>query len=936
MHTDILGKASIGDVQKKQRLASSPWASVYVDASAGSGKTKVLTDRILRLLLKGAKISSILCITFTNAAAEEMLTRLENKLCWWLICSQEELIQDLLILTGVNPTEKEIELARQLYVLFLQREQTIRIQTIHGFCAFILKRCSVILGVDYPIDTGTIIDEVKKGNLWSEAFDAVLREALMDDTANLKDSASKLLTLFDIDSLCNLTFELTNCTTDARKYFAHLENESNLELLEQLFTQKSYDLVGACIDSSSVDVIGKYIGSLDVHTYSEFIDFVYSHGEQVQELREWIAQDQEGKLATFTRYSQFFLTSQYKPRQRLKIKSQFLERYPHIREFIRCEQLKLENLWEEIRAQQYAANASAFSIFALHVYRKYQQLKKAKRYFEYNDLIVYTIELLEDPGVGLSLLYHLGMIIDHVLVDEAQDLSALQWHLLKILTSEFYTGLGARGTANRTIFIVGDFKQSIFGFQGAQPWIFQVIKFWFKDKVINAKQIWYEIDLNMCFRCAPNILEVVDNICNNSVFSGAFPAVSEGVNRDKDCTIKHIAAHDRVNGAVELWEIPIDKKENIRSNNDVWALPIYEKNADNGLFVDEVGKQIAQVISSEIHKWLSAKRVIVGTQKPVVASDIMVLFRKRCDVQRCLVEELKKLKIGVCDLISSNMYTHILMHDLLAIAKFVLLPYDDMNLAILLKSPLIGINEDQLFTLAYKRQDFIWSEIARRASTEKWVMSCYEILSSFIATYQKFFLAHDFYNMLFNRDDKIIVEATKKAFGEYGDILLSFFMQQLFEFHYVDSGKESGTLTSFVGWFCAAMQHRSSKKVENSIHLGVKIMTVHAAKGLEAPIVILADASYSESLPPSGIIWIDDWFLVNMGSDTSYISYLKSKDNTREKEENMRLLYVALTRARSELYAAGIRDKERKNSIRNWYNIIKECGVNCIEKGSYF
>ncbi len=890
------------NVIDKQRIASDPNISVYVSASAGSGKTKVLTDRILRLLLLGVKIDNIICLTFTNAAAAEMLDRLQKRLEYWFSANDTQLVDDITNLTGTSPNNEELKLAKVLLGYFIHNIDKVKIQTLHSFCIRILQYSQIILDLDKGADLGSkLLDGFTKQELIKNALNDVLQ-----NSENLEEEISKsiknLAIIYDYGTLVNL---LTNTLSRQDKLMRYLnqyviKGKNTSKYIQYDYNSLHVDIykrLGAEYKVTEDNLIYNYLTTIDNGIYQELSFLLIEYDEELSQLfLNWSQYDMEWRFQHFSKYLNIFLTNEYTARVRLPIKASFLKIYPQFKEFIVNEQSRLVSLSQAIHTQKCASFTSSFHVLVAAIQQRYLYSKSISSYFDYDDIIMHTINLLENPNTSDVVLYHMDFKIDHILLDEAQDISPSQWHLINLLMSEFYSGLGARDI-NRTLFVVGDFKQSIYGFQGANPDLFQQVNKFYQEKFEQVNKIWRNIELDTSFRCNSTILNLVNNIC-------AQPSVLNAFGLDEsNAKIKHLAWNNKA-GIIELWKITlpeqfIEKSIKTKYNEVNWNI----NSQQNELKYHDNDDYLAEQIAERI------EQLIKNGNK---ANDILVLFRKRCLLQEYLVMCLKSKSIPVHDFTFSGNDRHIIINDLIALGKFVLLPDDDLNLAILLKSPIIGMNEEELFTLAYQRSGSLWNEL------EYGDFEYCEYLRNFLSLYKESTSISSFYRSVLYHDNYYIIKAYNKCFGRYAEAIIDCFLGVIDEFE----EKNINGLLGFIEWFDQGV---SNFKINSRNIDSVKVMTVHGAKGLESEIVILADASLSDNLPNDRIIWCEDWFVVSTIKDftNSVVEKIKAQNNYKLDQENLRLLYVALTRAKSHLYVVGI--ENTSNSLvddDNWFNII--------------
>jgi ATP-dependent helicase/nuclease subunit A len=842
------------DVSAQQRLASDPSVNVYVSASAGTGKTKVLCDRVLRLMLNGSDIKNILCLTFTNSAASEMSERVLGRLKKWLFMSDEQLHKELQALIGVASSSDLLNKARGLYGKYLSCYQQIKIQTIHSLCNQILRKDPAYR------DSVEIIDSSKKQKLIKDALDLVLESK--DEEIR---SAKKLLAEFyDYNALTGFFYEVLSNKIKFRKT---LENPIDIYALYGVEKGLSLD---ALIDDFTNSIPPAVINCAK---------FLVGQGDKLgQQILDSL------NPFEFNKYKNCFFTLEGKPRAKL-VPVAISRGFPNVRETLEPEVSRIQKVEDQKKAIVSSQFHDAFLKVMELAFANYEKLKSEERVVEYDDLLIRTIDLLKG-GESAHILMQLDYVIDHLLVDEAQDLSPLQWELIKIISEEFFAGLGAR-EENRTIFIVGDYKQSIYSFQGANPDVFLDIKTYFADKVKDALKEWREVDIITSFRSTQPVLEVVDKVFNNPEYRDGLGGLG----------LIHHAPYRQGSGVVQVWPLAI---KDAREEVDGWKIPSLEDE------LYDSKKFIAQKIADNIHSWISKGRLLLGHNRVIEPKDILILLKKRSDVLYFLINEIKKKGIAISDADRFKIKDDIIIQDIVALLKFITLPQDDLNLASLLKSPFLGISEDELYQLCHNRESSLWGVIQTKKMELTAQLDFYIQLSKELDL-ESFCLA--------------VIEKNKpqfiKRFGSKASSIFNHFMDFIKEYIRSNTPSIQGLVHSL---------ENSNADIQTELSQGenkVRVMTVHASKGLQAPIVILADTASTEFVPHTNLYWNDDqiYFSAYAEFDTPYLETVKQIKKVKEKQESLRLLYVAMTRAEDELYVTGWESKKQDDS---WYSAISK------------
>lgn len=892
------------DPNEIQRKASDPTASAWVAASAGSGKTKVLSDRVLNLLLAGAKPERILCLTFTRTAAAEMYNRIAARLAKWATASDADLDRELTAL-GANPARKET--ARRLFAELLDTAGGLKILTIHSFCQSLLKRFPLEAGVSPQFD---VLDEPAAARLISDAQESVLSDPAFADvlqTVTLATNEKGFL-----DSMKELTLRLPRL----RAFIAaHPTAESARAAYEQAFDLPE----NATEDSLIADfcalkptreaelrqaalILGRGKGDTDKKNARIIADFAIGHAD----------------LKT---YLDVFLTKAGELRKGLAHKDT-MEADPLLQtEALRV--LKFKNRLDSVAPTRISL---AFLKIGAAITQKYAELKAARAVLDYDDLIATALDLLEKSGAAAWVLFKLDGGIDHILIDEAQDTSPVQWRIVKALADEFFAGETARDTT-RTLFAVGDQKQSIFSFQGAAPEEFEKMHRFFKDRVLNAEQRWNDVPMTISFRSSPAVIEAVNNVLKN-------PAAADGVvGANDDAT--HIAWRKKAGGLVEIWDVEQPEQGD---TEPVYTKPVEARKTERSPMARTAAK-IADKIADLIR---NKERLPSG--KAVTAGDILILVRRRNSFIDCLTRELKSRNVPVSGADRLKITSHIAVKDLMVLGDFLLLPQDDLALATVLRSPLCGISaddlpeedrslpdldgvsENDLFALAYGRgRQSLFDRLKTYADKPETPLG----------------KAYAFLSDLLNRVD------TMRPFELYAYVLGRLGRQKAFVrrlgVQALDALEEFMNLaldydranTPSLQLFLRDLRANDveiKRDPEQALD-AVRIMTVHASKGLEAPIVFLPDTRQKKSFTPKTVwlengapVWIPKSGFRNAEAKAE-IEKLKADD----AREYRRLLYVALTRAADRLYVTGWDNTRPKKNAKtppppkgDWYTLVAE------------
>ncbi|SHH00676.1 double-strand break repair helicase AddA [Cognatishimia maritima] len=865
------------DATERQVQAARPDASTWLSANAGSGKTRVLTDRVARLLLEGVQPQHILCLTYTKAAASEMQNRLFKRLGAWAMRDDSALKAELLDL-GVEGQIDSTQLnnARTLFARAIETPGGLKIQTIHSFCASLLRR--------FPLEAGV-------SPLFTEMEDRaadLLRDEIVGQMADSADSTlvANLAAHFTGEDLQHLTSDVTrNRASFAREVDEGLlaaelglkPGTTEKTIAESVFLGDECSLVTALIDILRTGGVndGKAaeklaaLPSIGFDTLAE-LEGIFLTGEKAKE-------PFSAKIGSF-------------PTKKLQ------NDHPDL--IARLDKFMLRV--EEARAQRLALSnlrkTMALWRFAHRFLHLYDDRKQRLGWLDFDDLILRARNLLSDPSVAQWVLYRLDGGIDHILVDEAQDTSPVQWQVIERLAQEFTAGTGARTETRRTIFVVGDKKQSIYSFQGADPAEFDRMRAEFKERLQASETPLQTLELEYSFRSSDAILRVVD----------ACFQVQPDTNFDR-----HIAFNNDLPGRVDLW--PVVEKTETPEEGD-WFDPV-DRLSDTHHTV-----QLAQNIAWEIKRMIRETVTIpaekgedgIYTQRPVRAGDFLILVQRRSDLFQEIIRACKAANLPIAGADRLKVGAEMAVKDLEALLKFLGTPEDSLSLATVLRSPLLGWSEQQLFDLAHRRTTpFLWQALRERGEEFPETMA---FLSDLMGK-TDFLRPYDLIERVLTRHG-----GRKKLLGRLGneaeDGINALLSQAL---AYERSAIPS--LTGFLVWM--ETDDLEIKRQMDSASDQIRVMTVHGSKGLEAPIVIMPDTGKRLLQMRDQIVESGDVALWNSGGATAPEAVRAARETKidAQRAERLRLLYVAMTRAEKWLIVAAAADLDKSGDT--WYQTIE-------------
>jgi ATP-dependent helicase/nuclease subunit A len=883
--------------ERAQQMASDPQASAWVGANAGAGKTHVLKMRVLKLLLAGTPPDKILCLTFTRAAAAEMAQRVFNELSQWATCDAETLIVNLEKLLGRQPTSEELSLARQLFARAIETPGGLKVQTIHAFCERLLQR--------FPLEAGvppgfSILDDEASQTIRREAIDAVLLAAARDG-GPVRDAMQKIVA-FAVDD----GFDTLLASALAQRKW--LEAMSRLDLRDDFSNAKQIYCTALGVRAGSLaDAEHQLAGVLNDEELTRAAAVLATGTVTDQRLgavfkRAATASDAKARIAALT---QCFLTSSGDPRQNL-MTTKLRTSFPDLESALTSAQSQFIALREEFTAHVLIEATLALLCVANAVEQRCAEAKARRAALDYDDLIAKTASLLGNGSSTQWVLYKLDGGLDHVLVDEAQDTSPVQWSIVSALANEFFSGSSASETV-RTVFAVGDEKQSIYSFQGAEPKEFAAAGQRFARLAAATEQIWRNLPLTLSFRSTAPVLDSVDRVFSDASRTPGLTAASGPV-RHQAMRIGHA-------GLVELW--PTEQWQQINPA-EPWS-PLTETAQQSPV------AQLAQRIADTIAGWLETGERLASTGQPIRPGDILILVRKRAPFAAPMVSALKARGIAVAGSDRMQLNQQIAVQDLMALGEFLVLPEDDLALATVLKSPIFDLNDDDLLAIAPGRKGALWTALLEAAKTNARLAPAANTLRRWRAE-ADFRPPYEFFAGLLDNEG-LRARMLSRLGPEAADPLDEFINLAL-----TYDSRSPPSLQGFLLWL-----RRLKMEIKRDQEHGrdeVRVMTVHGAKGLEAPIVFLPDTCSTASpgdrgglvklanavLPekfPAPCIWP-----VRNTSHHGSVQAARQAVKAAEAEERNRLLYVAMTRAKDRLYVSGFEGKKGRGQDC-WYDLVE-------------
>lgn len=825
-----------------QLAASNPQANVWVNASAGSGKTKVLIDRLLRLLLQGANPKAIVCITFTQAAALEMKLRLHHILEEWAVLSNEDLRQHLIQLDpslDINP--KLIETARLLLNRIL--DEPVQIQTIHSFSQTILSSCPVESNVPFA---SQLMDDVTMKRLIKQATSALFKQQ------KSSSDLTRVYTLFSNSKFNDIVTKIL----DEQAFFRFILMEGI-----DVFEQKLMSYLGN--PRTEADVLEEIAFNLGSFNVDCLVDVREASDNDKNFIDAAVKALKSQRLESLT---DVLLTEKGTPRKRL-VSKKVSEAYPsESAQLVELTQAVFE--WDqEIKRSKTMDSTLIVVKLAQAFLNDYSELKLNKGYLDYDDLIFKTLQVLSDPAVAQNILYKLDRKIDHILIDEAQDTNLYQWKLIDCIIDGFF-----QHEEHKSIFVVGDHKQAIFGFQGTDPDIFHHIKTLYLNKPTLRK--WNDISLDISFRSLQRVLDFVDGIFEHTSLIESYSPHT---------------AFQGAGGKIKLHPL-CTTEDGVESSSEDSVENVYE------VFAGQVASEVKQLIGTEI--------TYKGKPHNVRPQDILMLIRRRGEHLDHLQNALKEIGIPFSapnrQLIHEDHFVQFILQTITLLNQ----PLDHDTAMQWMLNPLLSLGHEGL-GYAVQRVTSDQSLISYLKENLKFV--------SMMAAIKNYSSLDDMYM-------KICMWGVEHLQVDDYSISNAFTL-----LNSLKTWRANGDLKVTHSELQQYVKSLSVPQVNRTESDALRILTVHGAKGLQSPIVMLID---STQLPIVRNVFASDdsesLFLCTATAEEETAEYkeLKARHKESQMKEYYRLLYVALTRAECELHIFGAtKTKVSKNS---WYGLVVE------------
>ena len=876
-----------------QNKAADPAVSAWVAANAGAGKTKVLADRVVRLLLAGTPPSRILCLTFTKAAAANMSLRILNLLADWVILEDDKLRQRLENLQGKKVKQDDLHAARRLFAKAVETPGGLKIETIHAFCERILHLAPFEARV--PPQFG-VAEEDQAQDLISQSIEILINGILDNPDTPLARAYHKIRSGIMGDGFPILIMDALNYISSIRK---------NGGLPPSILILRS--VLGLSSDETLPQIQRNILkNGLSLSEYQPIILSLLAGKptdcKQAAHLQNYMsAASFEDKWQHLT---SFYFKKDGDPKSESRIVTKSVD--DTIRSALVTEQERLIILRDKLYAAFAAEQTEALFILAEQIHILYSESKRRLSVLDFDDLISKTLNLLENTDASW-ILYKLDRGIDHILIDEAQDTSPEQWRILRKLTEEFSSGLGQSAKVNRTIFAVGDPKQSIYSFQGARPREFETSRRYWQQSMRNASRMFEAIELTLSFRSANAVLSAVDaTFAVEENYSGL------GFEDGSKVGTVHASARDTAPGLVEIWptEQPLEAEE-----PEAGLHPVNAPDPASAPLL------LAERIAKAVQQWTMAGD---ETGRIWKAGDILILVRKRGAAFEAVIRALKKKGIPVAGQDRLNITQHIAVQDLISVGRCTIRPEDDLALAESLKSPLCGFSDEDLERITSSGQIPLREALHRAALLQDEKAEQGLLALKFWQNAAKSQTPFGFYTTLLGTGGAraaFLARMGQEA-ADAIDAFLSF--ARSFEL------SRTASLAQFLAQF-----EKSDHIIKRDFEIQreeVRVMTIHGAKGLEAPLVVVIDGGgaigkdpqifeIETELAPSPLpLWMP-----SSHHDSCSMKDFRQQNRMQAEEEHHRLLYVAMTRAKDRLVIAShASGRSAQLSDNAWTSMIRK------------
>ncbi len=867
--------AGLATLDPRQGAAADPESHVWLGASAGTGKTQVLSARVLRLMLDGVSPLAILCITFTKAGAAEMAHRIHERLAAWVRMNDGDLRLDLHALGLDWERPGLMTRARSLFATVIDSPGgAIRVQTIHSFCQTLLA--------SFPLEAKLLpgfraIEEDEAAALKRQILGDLLerdpdREALRAVAAMLSRRLGQESALAFLSS-CAAVFggpraALPPAAHDLRAAFDLPGGDPDAWLVAEI--------AGGAISDADIKAVATSGAAWGTKTGEACSDKMVG----------WLIADASARTAMLDELLGCFLTGKG------ELRADFAGDKGRMTD---CADSAVRivdaagRLRATATAMRVADDLAAGWKLGARFAEAYALAKRDAGLADFDDLITLAGTLLRVSSFGEWVRFKLDQRTDHILVDEAQDTNMRQWGIVLSLAEEFFAGVSAKDDRLRTLFTVGDRKQAIFGFQGTEPKAFATARDMFHAMGEMGGQPFRQVDLVSNYRSTPAVLDVVDR------WLGDGGTIAMGLDGEEP---PHRPFRSAQAGQVELWApLPVGKAIDAAAAEDGG-----DEGDGSAPASDPASMRLAKAIAGEVQDWIANGK----DGRPVAPGDIMILVRRRRDLAARIVARLQALHVPVAGVDRFALTQPLAVQDLIAAMRFAVQPLDDLNLAALLVSPLLGWTQDDLYARTAKRgRAAIWEHL--RAHEDAMPPATMAALRALLGM-ADFTTPFRFLETVLSGP----IDGRRKLYARLGreardpiDELLS----QALAFEARETVSLLGFLTRIAG---SSADIKRQTEARSDV---VRVMTVHGSKGLQAPIVILADATDDAAIGHRPFtVDVAAWEklpVFAMPADERQGALAQAYQDAADAaaQEHWRLFYVAMTRAEEMLIVAGVTKK---------------------------
>ena len=922
-------------LKENQLKAANPQDNVWLSASAGTGKTQVLSARVLRLLLEpGVDPSQVLCLTFTKAGAAEMANRINGVLARWVRLDAGTLGKELGYLGADVGPETQAH-ARTLFASVLDCPGGgLRIDTIHAFSQWLLAN----FPEEADLQPGARPMEDRERELLSrDVLSELLIEAERKGDTAITDAVSNFACAKDPDALRDW---LMRCASAMEMWQGNTAWQPPMRgRVERLL-----DMPAGAGEAWVHEVLHP-----DFFPDAQLLQLVRalrqwgkpSGDAAIAGIETWLRLDPQQRAENCACLVGGILNGDSLPNGNLRHAAKFDENFKE-------RQTEVSEAMMLYYERQNLLALADFLTPALELGRsfalRWEEAKAREGYLDFDDLIRKAADLLGKSEAADWIRYKLDRSFDHILIDEAQDTNSAQWGIINALIDDFFVGEGARGDRLRTIFTVGDYKQAIFGFQGTSPDNFERAKDKIKKRIkaaeANALELrgnhrvpsLEDLDLGHSYRTSPAVLDFVNRAIEE------IGSESLGLS---ETAKPHTSAFPTRAGLVALWEPVISAADLTAEDDDEDRLrgkDGEDSDKDERGWLPAHDTELADRIARQVSRWVDPRNprhepfVLEkgGKARHATAGDVMVLVRKRKELASQIVAKLHSKGVAVAGVDRLRLGAPLAVKDLMAALRFAAQPLDDLSLANLLGSPLIGWSQDNLLDYLPRAKDVrLWDHLRRHKEifVLETVAKLRELLARADFETPQVLLAW-LITGPWQARRKIVARLGQEANDPIDELVNAAFAYQ---------SAHIPSLAGFIAWFDAG--EGELKRDADEATGQVRVMTVHGSKGLQAPIVILADAAGDPS--KAGASELEDLPLGEDGEHTRVVPLPKlSKDQkagrvaeadekaaAAEMQEHWRLLYVAMTRAEQALFIGGSLGKQRAKKGEphedSWYARLK-------------